>query len=269
MRKIVLVISVLVLSLVSCSSSLIKDKNRRDKNKPIKIEKTTSKKITENGKIKGHGYVDLGLPSGRLWATCNVGATKPTEYGEYYAWGETKPKKEYSWANYKYIEDSYKSLKDKIAMSEGVNKYTVPDEKEEWLDCKFIGDRKTILEAIDDAATANWGNEWRMPTLEEQKEMIAGCDWVWTNNLNESGKAGIIGTSKKNGNTVFLPATGFRNGTGLISDGEDYVGCWSSSLEEACSGGAYHLSLLSYEFDWDFNNTSGRCCGLSVRAVVR
>ena len=99
-----------------------------------------------------HAYVDLGLPSGLLWATCNVGANNPQDYGDYFAWGETTPKDFYSWSNYKYCR-GYEQLTKYCTMSDyGYNGYT---------------DNLTTLLPEDDAATVNWGDGWRMPTKEE------------------------------------------------------------------------------------------------------
>ena len=103
----------------------------------------------------GHEYVDLGLPSGIKWATCNVGATTPEEYGDYFAWGETQPKDYYDWSTYKYCNgDEYSITKYCTRSTYG----TV--------------DIKTTLELSDDAARVNWGGKWRMPTIEEQKELL-------------------------------------------------------------------------------------------------
>jgi hypothetical protein len=131
----------------------------------------------------GHDYIDLGLSV--KWATCNVGATKPEDNGSYFAWGETSPKDFYS-------EDNYNTL------------YNPPDDK------KY--DSKTRLDPIDDAATANWGGKWRMPTDAEMEELIENCEWERT---TLGGNKGYKVTSKKNGNSIFLPAAGFIRDPGL------------------------------------------------------
>ena len=127
------------------------------------------------GRINGHEYVDLGLSV--RWATCNVGANNPEDYGDYYAWGETKTKKEYTEENC----ETYKN----------------------------IGDIKGTSR---DVAHVRWGSPWRMPTEEESQELIDNCDWEWTT-LN--GVEGSKVTSRKNGNSIFLPAAGWRYGTSL------------------------------------------------------
>lgn len=142
--------------------------------------------------------VDLGLPSGIRWASCNIGATTPEGYGYYFAWGETDSKKDYSWATYKYANVGefyhYKFTKYCTDASSGDN--------------GFI-DNKTVLEPEDDAATANWGDVWRMPTDAEWTELREQCTWTWT---AQNGMNGYQVASKTNGNSIFLPAAGFRDG---------------------------------------------------------
>ena len=122
-------------------------------------------------------YVDLGLPSGLKWAKCNLGASKPSDYGDYYAWGETAPKAEYTWATYKWMQAGQSEWK-------YITKYTFADGETGaiWYDSSgnFIGDNKTVLDAADDAATAKLGSPWRMPTEVEIQELIDNCTWTWT-----------------------------------------------------------------------------------------
>ena len=115
----------------------------------------------------GHEYVDLGLPSGTLWATCNVGATKPEEYGDYFAWGETVPKDEYSWKTYKWEEY--------VVNNDGTYKVVI----KKYNNNNMYGntDNKSELDLDDDAAYANWGNNWRMPSIEQIRELRNYCDW--------------------------------------------------------------------------------------------
>jgi len=202
---------------------------------------------TVSGNVREHDYVDLELPSGRLWATCNVGATKPTEYGDYFAWGETEPKKECTWENYKWGKDN----------GQFMTKY-----------CTKVGegkvDNKTTLEKVDDAATANWGSAWRMPTSKEIQELLDNCSWEWTNNFDSTGVAGRIGHSKKNQNTIFLPAAGYISDNGnSTAHNEGYY--WSSSLFKNTMNGSYFLCFANYFIDWRGNK---RFAGRSVRAVV-
>jgi hypothetical protein len=190
-------------------------------------------------------YVDLGLPSGTLWATCNVGADTPEGYGDYFAWGETQPKDTYNWSTYQYCMGSSNTLTKYCNNSSyGYNGFT---------------DDLTTLLPEDDAATINWGNGWRMPTQAEFQELIDNTTAIWTtqNDVN-----GYLFTAS-NGNSLFLPATGFRLNSNLYFPGGegDY---WSSSLS------AYPSSAWYFYFDSDgYNMGHGhdRYCGRSVRPV--
>ena len=189
-------------------------------------------------------YVDLGLSV--KWATCNVGATKPEEYGDYFAWGETEPKSTYNWSTYKYCNGSYSTLtKYNNSSSYG----TVDD--------------KTTLELADDAARANWGGSWRMPTKAEQDELRTECTWEWT---TQNGVNGYKVTSKKAGYTdksIFLPAAGYRYDS-LLGAAGNYGCYWSSSLITDDPSYACFLYFGSITVDWNYTN---RRHGLSVRPV--
>ena len=139
----------------------------------------------------GRDYVDLGLPSGLKWATMNVGASKPEEYGDYFAWGETEPKKEYSWLNYKF------------ELSTDNNG---PFSKYVTNSSYGTVDNKTVLDPEEDAAHVNWGGSWRMPTEEEWTELRTNCTWTWT---TQNGVNGRLVTGP-NGKSIFLPAAGRR-----------------------------------------------------------
>ncbi len=183
--------------------------------------------------------VDLGLSV--QWATCNVGATKPQEYGNYYAWGETERRDNYGWDYYKYGFNR-----------NSLTKYpAAPNFKVDTV--------LTTLEAMDDAATANWGSEWRMPTAEEWQELFDNCtrDWKEVDNIK-----GYELKSKINGNTIFLPAAGYRSADSGYSANYGYY--WSSSLCEATTYGAY-----SVYFNADFVNLNVyfRVYGYSIRPV--
>lgn len=193
----------------------------------------------------GHEYVDLGLPSGTLWATCNVGASKPEDYGDYFAWGETQPKSTYNWSTYLYCKGSDNTM----------TKYC-------WDNRYGTVDNKIELEPADDAATANWGTGWQMPTLTQQRELksTSYTTITWT---TQNGVNGYKITSKSNGNSIFLPAAGYRDDTSLDSAGSrGYY--WSCSLYTNNSYSGYYLY-----FDSSSINTSGynRCYGRSVRPV--
>lgn len=200
-----------------------------------------------------HAWVDLGLPSGTLWATCNIGAKNPQDYGDYFAWGETEGyksgKRSFLWSTYKYCEGSdHTMIKYCTQSSFGYNGFT---------------DNLTELLPEDDAATANWGNAWQMPSLAQYVELINSSytTTVWT---TVSGIKGRKITSKSNGNSIFLPATGYRGGTSLYEVG--IVGSyWSRTLAEITPNGARSLN-----FESDIITTGGhdyRFDALGVRPV--
>ena len=185
--------------------------------------------------------IDLGLSV--KWASCNVGATAPEEYGGYYAWGETSEKSDYSWDTYKYCNGTSTSM----------TKY-----------CTSVAygtvDNKTTLEPTDDVATVKWGGNWRMPTGAEQDELINNCTWQWTS-LNGVNGYRVTGP---NGNSIFLPAAGSRLGAGPYSQG--YSGySWSSSLSSSKGYRAYYLRFESKNFDR--SDKYDRYYGLTVRPV--
>ena len=188
-------------------------------------------------------WVDLGLPSGLKWATCNVGATKPEEYGNYYAWGETTTKTTYNWTTYKWCNGSNTFL----------TKYCTDSSKGKV-------DNKTILEPMDDVVTVTYGGKWRMPTYDELEELKTECTWTWT---TQNSKKGYLVTSKTNGNSIILPAAGFRK-DGALSSAGSYGYYWSSSLNSDSSDYAYYHFCSD-----DENRSSGsyRYYGLSVRGV--
>ena len=192
--------------------------------------------------------VDLGLPSGIKWASCNIGAEKPEDYGNYYAWGEVVPKENYSWDTYKYANGtSWKDPK--------LTKYCT---KASYGDNGFT-DNKTTLDPEDDAACANWGGSWRMPIDAEWQELKDNCTWTWT---TQNGINGYRVASKTNSNSIFLPAAGCRNDTSLSLVG----GCfyWSSSLYQYGPNSAWYLYFGSGLVKWD---VSSRGSGRSVRPV--
>ena len=198
-------------------------------------------------KINGHEYVDLGLPSGLLWATCNVGATKPEEKGDYFAWGETTPKETYSWDNYKWCKGTLKTLIKYCGNSDYGN--------------EGFTDGKTVLDPDDDAAAVNWKGGWRMPTREEFEELLANTTNVWTTVNNVNGRK--FTAKNGSGKSIFLPAAGyFDNGT-LKKPSE---GClyWSSSGLSSDSYDAFYRNLTKSIVN---GSQTYRCFGFSVRPV--
>ena len=197
-----------------------------------------------SGTANGHDYVDLGLPSGTKWATCNVGATKPEEYGDYYAWGETTTKSSYSYDNYKWSNDGFDTF----------TKYCTSSDY-------GTVDNKTVLELADDAARANWGGAWRMPTDAEWTELRENCTWTW---ITKNGVNGYEVKSEANGNSIFLPAAGYRYNGDLYGAG--YGGYyWSSSLY---TDAPYSAWLVYFGSDDVLGGNFDRYYGQSVRPVL-
>lgn len=182
-----------------------------------------------------HDYVDLGLPSGTLWATCNVGAMKPEDVGGYYAWGETKAKDNYEWSNY--------SLSDGGESS-----------------CYDIG--SDIADTQYDVARTKWGDPWRMPTLKDWEEIIMNCSWTKSTQNNVSG---LKITSRKNGNCIFLPFTGCRWDTGVY-----YTETLYGWLSDISSKGKGFATYLIFQEDKGIGNGRDfeRFIGLTVRPVI-
>ena len=201
--------------------------------------------VDNNDSLNGHDYVDLGLPSGTLWATCNVGADTPEGVGNYFAWGEIVPKDSYDWESYKYgdvVNQSFEMTKYCTDSCWGLNGFV---------------DGLTVLEPADDAATANWGADWRMPTKEEWEELYQNT--TCTLAVQNGAKGRVI--TGCNGKCIFLPFTGFRLNEAFI--GPSLGIYWSSSL---------HLGFP--ERGWSFHYDLDEChvCGTYERSrgqVVR
>ena len=197
-----------------------------------------------SGLENGHAYVDLGLPSGLLWATCNVGADMPEEYGGYFAWGEVEQKQIYNWSTYKWCKGT----------SSTITKYTVDSSR-------GTVDNKSTLDMEDDAARVNWGGSWRMPTDAEWKELQNNCIWILT---TENGVNGHRVTSKKNGNSIFLPATGYKSGKTISS--LDFIGYYQSRTLYVMYYGttqasAHRTTLIN-------NPGQSRYIGMTIRPVL-
>lgn len=196
-------------------------------------------------------YVDLGLPSGTLWATFNVGAHVPEEYGNYYAWGETQAKTTYDWSTYKYCNGSNKTLTKYCNNSSyGYNGFT---------------DSRTELSSADDVATASWGSNWRMPTKDEWQELFNKTPHTWTT-LN--GVKGWLFTAS-NGNSLFLPAAGYYYYGNNLSGTGTFGGYWSKSLNTYTSRPdfAWILSFGGSDYGMSMSYEGVRSAGQSVRAV--
>ena len=188
--------------------------------------------------------VDLGLSV--KWSSTNLGATSPSDYGDYFAWGETAPKDNYSWATYELCNGSSSTL----TKYNDRSSYGAIDNKSEFKDYGYE----------DDAARQALGGKWHVPTDAEWNELLTKCTWTWITNYNGTGVKGRIVTAT-NGNSIFLPAAGVRGETYLVDAGSN--GCyWSSSLtmgEHACD--------VYFDSDFVFRLYYLRCPGLSVRPV--
>ena len=189
--------------------------------------------------LNGHEYVDLGLSV--KWATCNVGASSPEKYGDFFAWGETEPKEQYYWSTYKHYNDS-------------LTKYNI---------FGTVADNKTQLELSDDAARANWGGSWRMPIYAELTELREQCTWTWT---TQNGVKGYKVTSKSNGNSIFLPAAGSRDGTSLGYPGS-FGNYWLSSLDTLYTDNSNKAYYLYFNSGFVGCGSKSRYLGFSVRPV--
>ena len=191
--------------------------------------------------VDNHEWVDLGLPSGTLWAKCNVGASSPEDYGDYFAWGETAPKDVYNWSTYKWCNGDYTAM----------TKYCTNS----YFGYNGFVDNKAELDPEDDAAYVNWGASWRMPTFEQIQELLVNCSSQWT---TQNGVNGRLVTGP-NGNTLFLPAAG---------SSDVFAFYWSRTLpldgSTACA-----MVLHFTKWNWYDGDTYGveRCDGLPVRAV--
>lgn len=208
--------------------------------KPDQLAKQTS------GHANGHDWIDLGLPSGTKWATMNVGASSPSDYGSYFAWGETSPKSSYDWENQRYRNsgDRYNNVK--------FSKY-VTDSKDGSVD------DKRDLDLSDDAAYVNWGARWCMPSCAQQDELRENCKWKWTSRGGHNGYK-VVGP---NGNSIFLPAAGLRDDISSRHVGlRGYY--WARTLFTS----DFYADYLGFYSEVIYFNWGERYYGCSVRAVL-
>lgn len=200
----------------------------------------------QGNELNGHEYVDLGLPSGTLWATCNVGSETPEDYGGYYAWGETEPKELYDWKSYQYgrfIHERYELNKYCTDSAYGLNGFV---------------DHLTVMEPDDDVARVCWGEGWRMPTIEEWEELFLNTTGVWTTLNDVKGWR----CTASNGNSLFLPAGGYWWDDAFNADLGLY---WSRTINKE-----FPYRAWGFHFNCDSSHLCGssdRNRGQTVRAV--
>ena len=252
MKKSILIISVISLMLASFTAGVEYQRGDVDQDGIVNIHDVT---FLMNYLLEGswpdepvtppdnHEWVDLGLPSGTLWATCNVGANAPEEYGDHFAWGETSPKEVYNWSTYQWCNGSMFTL----------TKYNTQSSL-------GMVDNKTELDPEDDAAYVNWGPSWRTPTTDQQNELMDKCSWART---TQNGVHGFRVTGP-NGNSLFLPAAGYRLGASVSEDGTEGW-YWSSTSHAEDAGWAGRL----YFWKGDVNGWASKQVyrGHSVRLV--
>lgn len=189
----------------------------------------------------GFRYVDLGLSV--KWATCNLGATSPEDYGDYYAWAETETKTDYGWSTYRWCKGS----------TDSITKYNTKA-------LYGTADNLTRMDSWDDVAHMKLGGKWRMPTDAEWTELRTKCTWIWAT-LNGVKGYNVAGPS---GNSIFLPAAGSR-GDSSLDNADSFGFYWSSSLNADYPSGAWGISFDSMDIDRD---NGSRGYGQSIRPVT-
>ena len=214
--------------------------------------------------VKDTRYVDLGLPSGTLWAKWNVGASYQSDYGLYFAWGETEPKDDYSWETYKWSKD--------FMVDEWTHyNFTKYNQQPEYgyippFSSVPYTDELTELQPEDDAATVLWGEDWQTPSIEQFAELRDKEYTTWESEVN-----GLRVTSIANGNSIFLPYAGFCEGTEIVrgsdENGELGGGYWTRSLIEGDSRLPWNLKIFSFGVLCETKPDKSRYYGLPVRAV--
>ncbi len=267
-RQVVTTLGVVTLCMASYAATFMQVKTDDGKTVSFDVDHVTE--VVFDTTSSDHEYVDLGLPSGTLWATCNIGATKPEEFGDYFAWGETEPKEVYDWSTYKYAKALGPNKLDSLT------KYCLSS------DYGIIDGLSSLL-PDDDAATVNWGKEWRMPTEIEVKELVEECYWVWTSSYNGTGVRGHVVYKTKNdfdkGKVsfkgadfesqeaysvadahIFLPFVSFRCG----AEDDVFQGhYWTSN----CSDEEYAVYLRFYTNVVGYDYANFRFVGSPIRAV--
>lgn len=231
------------LSFVSCEKE---DDNKDDQ---VQTDKTCMEMCTTFGETNGVEYVDLGLPSGNLWAMMNVGADKIEARGNLYAWGETSPRENFIGCDYSYYKET--------ESADGYTKY-VPSDENNNVGFEGFSDGKYVLDLVDDVAHVQLGGSWRIPTRCDYEELIANCTSEW---VTYEGVGGCKITAK-NGKSIFLPA-GWDEKS--LSNGVNGI-YWASTCNES-GNGAYALDIAENENKCNITDPYPRTYGNCVRAV--
>lgn len=234
------ILSLIMIGVVASDSSFARKKKeyyvKSVKHYMVNPVDTDSLYKNPSDTTSANDVVDLGLPSGTIWSISNIGAVRPEDYGYCFAWGETREKPTYDKSTYTWIDSK----------SQSFLKYT-PDND------------YRVLDSRDDAATVNWGDDWRTPTSEEFDELINYCQYSWTE-INGVKGARFTGA---NGKSIFFPAAGFRIGSG-VSGADNYGYYWTSSVRVGLESYAHYLNFYS---DKANNDNIDRFLGLPVRPV--
>ena len=203
----------------------------------------SSDQESTTGSLNGHEWVDLGLPSGTKWATCNIGASSPNEYGNYYAWGETREKNYYQYDEYDYASTDISSLK---------------------IIFKYVG--KDISGTDKDVAHVKWGSTWKMPTSAQRDELVNYCQ---KESSIRNGVKGCLVTGP-NGNQIFFPSGGCKRGNSIFEVGEHGY-FWTASSTNGYSDKVALFVSSSYIRNWDTTDSYEHwgCYGYMVRPVTR
>lgn len=221
----------------------------------IELDATINGKEEEVPDYNGHEYVDLGLSV--KWATCNIGANSPEESGDYFAWGEVEPKDIYKWSTYKYCFNETENS----AMTHNLTKYCV-----DKFGYNGFMDNKWKLDLEDDAAHVNWGGSWRIPSVEDFRELINNCTWEL---LMQNGVEGYLVTSNLEGytdNSIFLPFAGCINHEGSYEVGVRGF-YWSNSLNSNIADSYDAVYLSAHLSSISMIGNGSRFVGLQIRAV--
>ena len=257
MKKLLLsILLVLMAGIQTANAQTVQLRMSDGKSLTYGIEELDSILFLTESYAGGYEYVDLDLPSGTLWATCNVGASNPEDYGDHFAWGETEAKSSYEWNGYRWMNEGQSSYTQ-------LNTYTFPDGQTEgcWYNGnRFVGDSLAQLLPVHDAAAVRRGCMWQTPSVEQFQELINSAytttEWTQLNGVN-----GRKITSLSNGKSIFLPAAGIYYGTYLD---ESYGAYWSRELSsDYCTRASY----LSFNSNGIYLTSFSRSLGHSVRPV--